>query len=113
MGRERCLDHLCGLDSDSKVAAQKRLSGGRTQTDEHLWLDELDFLLQPGKTSRDLALAPLLVHPPLALGHPFEMLDHVGDVSIAAVDAGRLKPLVEQAAGGPDDRLPLDVPLRP
>ena len=47
----------------------------------------------------------------LALRRPLEVLDHVGDVDLGAVDARRLQRLVEHAAGRSHERPALLVLL--
>src|SRR5256885_2074706 len=49
------------------------------------------------------------MNAPLAASLVTEMLDHVRDVDIAPLDPGLLEPLVEDAAGRPDERMALDV----
>jgi len=62
-----------------------------------------------GLQAADLPAVRLLVQAPLAPAHPAEVLDGVGHVDAAARDAGGLQALVEDAAGGSDERLALDV----
>src|SRR5437899_12133488 len=45
------------------------------------------------------------MEPSLALWLPLEVLDGVGHVHLGAIDAGGLKGLIEDAAGGSDERL--------
>src|SRR5690242_3626799 len=47
---------------------------------------------------RDLLLRRRLVHPAFAAGLPLEMLDRVGDVDSAAIDAGLHHRLIEHAS---------------
>ena len=68
---------------------------------------ELDLLLE--QAGRDLARPGSLVQAALAFRHPFEVLDHVGDVGVLARDPGRLEGLIQDPSCRPDERLPLEV----
>jgi hypothetical protein len=63
----------------------------------------------PGGTCLDLLGLGRLVDPPLPARHPLEVLDHVRDVGVAPLDPGLVQRLVEDGAGGPDERLALPV----
>jgi hypothetical protein len=49
------------------------------------------------------------VEPALAARPPFEVLDRIGQVDVAARDLGLLQDPVEDSTGGPDEGLALDV----
>src|SRR5262249_6643783 len=51
----------------------------------------------------DLALRRCLVQTPLAARRPLEVLDGVGDVNLAAVDACGFEGAVEQSSSGADE----------
>ena len=72
---------------DLEGAAEQRLGGGGSQTDENARLHQRDLGLEPRTARRDFRAVGLRVYPPLAAGLPFEMLDDVGDVDTAPVDA--------------------------
>src|SRR3954453_23289646 len=89
VGKSAWQDHA-PLHADAEVAAQDGPCSRGPQGNQHPWLDELDLLFEPGQARRDLARSGRLVHAPLALGIPLEVLDHVGDVDVTALetDAG-------------------------
>src|SRR6185312_3118764 len=53
----------------------------------------------------DLAAIRLVVDAPFAAADELEMLDRIGDVGAAAVDAGLLQRPVENLPGGADERM--------
>src|SRR5258705_11627713 len=86
-----------------------RLRRRRAETDENLRLHGAQLGLEPGSARLDFRDARLLVDAPLAARLPFEMLDGVGDVDVAARDAGALERLVEHRARGTDKRRALAI----
>src|SRR5438874_4132414 len=104
-------DELSALPRDPEVAPEQRLSRSRAQTDQHARLDHVELGLQPGPAGRDLRPVRLLVDASLAARLPLEVLDDIGDVDLAPVDARVLQRLVEELPGRPDERLALQVLL--
>src|SRR5262245_39705756 len=98
-------DWSAARDRHAKVAAQQRLCGRRSEAHDQLGLDQLDLLLEPGQAGSYLASCRLLVEAPLPLCDPFEVLDDVRDVRVAARDLGRGERLVEQSSRRPDEGL--------
>src|SRR5207244_5366087 len=78
-------EYLSPAGRDLEIASEQGLRCRLAQTDHDLRLDQLDLLLQPGQARADLAGARLLVEPALAMGHPLELLDHIGAVGLARV----------------------------
>ncbi len=72
-------------------------------------LDRRELGLEPGTAGGDLAPVRLRVDPALAARCPLEVLDHVRHVGGAPVDSSILERLIEQSAGGADERLSLTV----
>ena len=71
----------------------------------------LDLALQPGLAGEHLLVVGLLVDAALAAQLELEVLDRIGDVDAAAIDAGLDQRAVEQLAGGADERPSLPVLL--
>src|SRR5437667_2650862 len=109
MGGQRRVDELAAPLRDAKGSPEQRLRRGRAEADDDLGLDRRDLRLEPGVAGLDLPRPRLAVQPPLAALHPFEMLDGVGDVDAPAIDPGLGERAVEQAAGGTDERLTLEI----
>src|SRR5205823_8305595 len=106
-------EHLAPVHGHPERPAQESLRSGRAQADDHLRADGIELGVEPGTAGGDLAEIRLAVDPPLALGHPGEVLDDVGEEDAEAVEAGLSERLVEEPAGGPDERPPGLVLLVP
>src|SRR5688500_4498314 len=85
--------------------AEEGLGGRGAEADDDLRFDEGDLEIEPGVAGGDLHGVRLLVNAPLpALGTlPLEVLDGVGDVDRAAVDACFAECAVEELAGRADE----------
>src|ERR1051326_7325893 len=94
---------------DADVGPEQRLGGGRAHAHEDPRLHNLDFLLEPRQTGGDFPGIGLLVHAPAMDGDPLEMLHDVRDVRVVPLDARRGERLIEDAAGGTDERGALPV----
>lgn len=103
------LQQLSTLLGDLEFGPEQGFGRGRAQADQHLGFDQIDLGLQPGQARTNLASIGRLVQPPTAASLPLEVLDHVGDIRVVALDAGALQRLVEQAAGRPHEGLAGDV----
>src|SRR6185295_19915668 len=88
---------------DAEGPAEKGLGGGGAETDEDVRMGGGDLGVEPGAAGGDLARVGLLVDAALAAGFPLEVLDDVGDVDAAAVDARLGQCAIEQAAGRTDE----------
>src|SRR6266850_6534614 len=97
------------LLGDAEAGPEQGLRRGRAEANHGLRLDDVELGLQPRQARADLRLVGLGVDAPLPARLPLEVLHHVGDVDVAAVDAGLGQRAVEQLAGGPDERTPGEV----
>ena len=105
------LEAAAPVPGDLEIAPEQSLGGGRAEADDHLRSHDLDLPIQPGAAGGDLEGARLLVQAPLAFLTPLEMFDGVGEVDVAAVDAGLGEGLTQDAARGPYEGLPGQVLL--
>src|SRR5438034_9884676 len=102
--RERRLYERGALRGDLELGADDRLRRRRSEADDCARLDDLNLRLQPRTAGVDLPGVRLLVDAALAARLPLEVLDDVGDVDPRPVDARFDQRLVEQSAGGTDER---------
>ena len=84
---------------------RKRFSGEcqdrrRTERDHKFWVHKPQFLVQPPSVVLDLACCWFLVDAALPALLEFEVLDCIGDIDVAALDAGFRHSAVEELAGG-------------
>ena len=100
---------LAALLRDAKAQAEKHLGGGRAEGDDDRGMDRLHLAFEPLVARLDLALRRRLVQAPLAPGLPLEVLHRVRDVRLRAIDSGLVHGLVQDAAGGPHERVALPV----
>ena len=82
--------------------AEHRLGGCDAQAEDGARLQHLNFCFQPGSAGRDFGGGGFLVLAAFALRLPFKMFDGVGDIDVAAGDAGFLQRLVQHSAGRSD-----------
>jgi hypothetical protein len=99
------------LAADRDRAPHQRVGGGGAHGHDQPRLHQLDLTEQPRLAGGDLARVRLLVDAPLATQGELEVLDRVGDVDLAALDAGLAQGPIEQLPGGADERPPLPVLL--
>jgi len=109
--RQLRLHRHAAVLADPELTAEERLRGGRAEAHEHLGLQQREFGLEPRPAGGDLRSVRLLVDAPLPARLPLEVLDDVRDVGQLAVDPRLLECLVEQPAGGADERLASQVLL--
>jgi diguanylate cyclase (GGDEF)-like protein len=102
--REIGLDEPAPELSHPELAPEQRLRGGRAEQHQHSRLDDGELGLEPGTAGSHLRPVRLLVNPPLSARLPLEVLDRVRDIRVRAVDLGFGERLVEQPAGGADER---------
>ena len=95
----------------SERGAEDRVRGGRAQTHEHLGMHRLQLRFQPGPAGEDLRLLRRLVQSALAGVDELEMLDDVGEVELAAVEAHLAERAVEDLARRAHERQALPVLL--
>src|SRR6266571_226259 len=94
---------------DPKCGAHQRLSGCSPEKHEQARLYRLDLRLEPRPARPHLLAVRLFVEAALAAPREAEVLDGVGHVDARPFDAGGFESLVEDAAGGSDEGLALDV----
>src|SRR5207244_7210728 len=94
---------------DAEARPQQHLGRRGAEAEDQRRSDRLHLALEPLIAGLDLALRGRLVHAALASRLPLEMLHRVGDVGLAPVDARVGEALVEDAASGTDERVPLAV----
>jgi hypothetical protein len=86
-------DELTASLRHAKLFPQQNLSSGCAQADQHFRLYHRELGIRLGMNA---AFAARLL---------FEMFDHVGDVSQAAIDSGLRERLIKQLTGGTHKRL--------
>jgi L-alanine-DL-glutamate epimerase-like enolase superfamily enzyme len=107
------VDRLSAIASDPDLGSQQGLCGRRAEQNQRPRAHHLELGPQPRQTGRYLPAVWTLVNPALTPRLVAEMLDHVGDVDIVMRDARSLQAAVEDAAGGADERMALNVLLVP
>ena len=85
------------------LTPQECLRRGRAEADENVWLHDGQLPVQPRPAGRDLAPVRFLVDAPLSARLPLEVLDHVRDIGVRAVDAGLRERFVEEAPRRTDE----------
>src|ERR1041385_5778919 len=100
--RKRRRNKFTALFGNSKLWPEQGLGGGRTEGNDDVRFDERDLGVEPGTAGSYFQGVGVLVDPAFAAWFPFEMFDHVGDVGLLAIDAGRFQCIVEQTSGGTD-----------
>lgn len=93
----------------AKLAPEKRLRRRGPQTDDHLRLDQFHFRFQPWLAGSHFSHARLPMQPPLPAFFEFEMFDGVGHVNLCTFEGRVGESPVEDAAGGTDKRMTLDI----
>ena len=102
-------EQFAAAGGDAEFWAEQRLSGGGAEADDQLRLNDGDLGFEPRPAGDDFRSGRVLVQATLAALFEFEMLDGVGHVDFAAVEARGGKRFVEQASGRPDERPPLQI----
>ena len=92
------------VSGDPELAAQQGLRSGCPESDDHLWVDDHQFGLQPRAARCDLIRGRSLVDAPLPSRLELEVLDHVGDVDVVAIDPRFIQGLVEDRTRRTDER---------
>src|SRR6266487_2506338 len=90
---------------DGHRASHDGARGGVAETHQHLGLYDPQLLVEPRAAGFDLILSWSLVNPSLAalFTLPFEVLDDVRDVDLAAVNPRLGHGIVKEPAGRPDE----------
>ena len=95
---------LAAQRSQRDAGPQQRPRGGGAQGDDGLRLHQLYLAQQPRAAGHHFALRRCLVQAALAAQLVLEVAHGVGQIELGAVDAGLGQGLVEQLAGGADER---------
>src|SRR5215467_9813422 len=98
IGRKRRRNEFTTLFGNSKLQSQQRLGSSRTEGDDYVRFDKSDFGLKPGTAGSYFQRVGFFVDAAFTAWFPFEMFDHIGDVGLFAIDAGRFHCIVEQTA---------------
>ena len=101
--------HDAAAAQDAELRSQERLRRDRAHQDEHVGRDDVDLGAQPRPAGDDVGSQRTLVEPALAARLPAEVLDGVGEVDAAAIDAGTLERVVEHTPRRADEQRALDV----
>ena len=90
---------------DAKRAAQKRLRGYCSKTNDDLRFDERDLVLKPREAGANLARVRRFMQTTrrTCLSRPLEVLHRVGDVDVVAIDSSFVERAVEKFSGRPDE----------
>ena len=104
-------NHFPAVSGYTKVLSEKGLGRTRPKAYKNLWLHNLQLRVEPWAACLNLGLSRLLMDTPLTTfgRHPFEMLDHVGDINLGALDSHFNQNLIEQVSRGANERLTLAV----
>src|SRR5256885_16759274 len=106
---ERSSHTLAAVLRDPKRGAHQRLRGGGPEQHEQPRLDRLDLRFEPWPAGSHLLAVRLFVQAALAAPREAEVLDGVRHVHARPIDARCFESLVEDATGGSDEGVPLDV----
>ena len=101
--------HDAAAAQDAELRSQERLRRDRAHQDEHVGRDDVDLGAQPRPAGDDVGSQRTLVEPALAARLPAEVLDGVGQVDAAAIDARTFERVVEHASRRAHERPALDV----
>ena len=89
--------------------AQDRLRRSCPQAYDDLRLDQPNLRFQPRTTGVYLRRIGFLVDTALPTLLELEVLDHIGDVDLGAVDPSLFQRAIEQTSGRPHERDPLQI----
>src|SRR4051812_37865904 len=106
---ESGLDEFAALFGDAKFRPQQRLSSGGAESHDHFRFDYSDLSFEPWTAGPDLLPVRFFVNAAFATWFPFEMFDHIGDVSLPSIDSGLFERIVKQTAGWTNKRFALEV----
>src|SRR5215467_15344811 len=103
------MNQLSPLTGDSELFSEKSLSGCGSKRHDQVRFDCSDFRIEPGFAGLYLPFFRLFVNASLALSLPFEVLNYIGHVDPATIDAGFSQRLVEQFACRAHKRAALEI----
>src|SRR5688500_17015420 len=93
----------------AELRAEHVACGDRAEADDDVGTDAREIAFQPEPARALLGRIRAAVQARLAAALELEMLDRIGDVDAAAVDAEFLQRAVEQLAGGTDEGMAAEV----
>jgi hypothetical protein len=113
-GRDQVLcvlvtEWLSSFFGQAKLTSEERLSRRRTQADDHLGLDQPEFRLEPWFARVHFTSRRPFVNSPFPALFEAEMFHGVGDVNGSPVDSRFFQGGIQDAPGGPYERMPLLV----
>src|SRR5262245_55885784 len=91
------------LPRNRYVAPRQRAGRGIAQRDHKTWPQSSELALQPPAAGGDFAGIRLLMDASLAARLVLEMLHHIGEVKLGAIEAGIRDGAIEQLAGWSDE----------
>ncbi len=97
-------EHLAVRFGHTERRSPQRLTRRCAQRDDDIGFDEFEFAHQPSMARFHFGAVRRVVDATLPTRVPLEVLDRVGDVHIAARNAGLLEGIVEHSACRPDER---------
>src|SRR4029079_4120217 len=90
---------------------ENRFRGGGTETGQDRRFDQSEFRFEPWTARGNVARSRGFMEPSFSTRLPFEMFHRVCDVNDLSIDPSFLERAVEQLAGWPDKRFPLQILL--
>src|SRR6266850_8065388 len=88
VGGKSGFNKLSALFGYAKFWTEQGLSRSGAEGHNHLRLYERDLGLEPGTASRNFLSVWFFVDAAFATRFPLKMFDHIGDVSLRAIDPG-------------------------
>jgi hypothetical protein len=101
---ERRRDQLPAVTGDAECRAQERLGGSGAEAYHHTRFHQCHLAIEPWPAGGDLAPIRLLLDAPLAARLPAEVLRHVRDVRLRAVDSGLGERPLQELSRRADER---------
>src|SRR5687768_9330609 len=100
---------LPALFCDPEFWPKQCLSCRGAEGHNNFRFDHGDLGLEPGTTSRDFLGVGFLVDATFATRLPLKMFDNIGDIRLAAIDAGFFERFIKEPAGGTDEGFACEV----
>src|SRR5438045_3338758 len=111
VGREIGRNQFPAIPGHPEILAQQSLRRTGAEADENLWLYYFQLRIEPRTARFDFRMTRLLMNAPLAAlrSFPLEVLHHIGDVDLRAVDSHLDENFVQKPPRGSDKRMSLPV----
>src|SRR5206468_2423378 len=111
VGSEIGRNQFPAIPGHSEILAEQPLGRTGAEADENLRLHNFQLRIEPGTARFDFRMTRLLMNAPLAAlrSFPFEVLHHIRDVYLGAVDSHLDENFVQKPPRGSDKRMPLPV----